>query len=202
MESDEEHEMQALTRTDLMSLEEYEQVRPQFRQRIKNHKKSRIVALGEHVTLHFEDRLTMQYQLQEILRIEKIFQADAIEAELAVYNPMIPDGVNWKATMMIEYSDVDVRKAKLSQLVGIDLLTWVRIGDHKKVFAISDEDLQRTTEDKTSAVHFLRFELDQESISAAVDNMPISAGCDHHNYTCEVVLPEGARASLLFDLSG
>ena len=193
--------MQALARTDLMSLEEYEAVRSQFRQRVRNHKKNRIVMLGEHVALHFKDRLTMQYQIQEVLRAEKIFQADAIEEELAAYNPLIPGGSNWKATMMIQYEDPAIRRAELSRLVGIDLATWVRIDGHEKAFAISDEDLQRADEDKTSAVHFLRFELDRESIAGAVGGAQISAGCDHRNYRCETIFPEGARKSLLFDLS-
>ena len=193
--------MQALVRADLMSLEEYEAVRSQFRQRVRNHKKNRIVMLGEHVALHFEDRLTMQYQVQEVLRAERIFQADAIEEELWAYNPLIPDGNNWKATMMIQYEDVDTRRAQLERLVGIDFSTWVRVGGRKKVFAISDEDLPRANEDKTSAVHFLRFEIDRESIADAVADAPISAGCDHRNYGCEVVLPEGVRKSLLFDLA-
>ncbi len=184
-----------------MSLEEYETVRSQFRQRVRNHKKNRIVMLGEHVALHFEDRLTMQYQVQEVLRAEKIFQADAIEAELAAYNPLIPDGNNWKATMMIQYQDVATRRSELARLIGIDLSTWVRVGDHEKVFAISDEDLPRADAEKTSAVHFLRFEFDPESISDAVADTPISAGCTHQNYSCEVLLLEGTRKSLLFDLS-
>ncbi len=191
--------MQPLTRADLMSLEDYEKVRGEFRKRVMEHKKNRIVAVGEHVTLHFEDRLTLQYQIQEMLRAEKIFQADGIAEELETYNPLVPDGGNWKATMMIEYKDADVRRVQLARLVGIDRLIWVMVGDRKLV-AVSDEDLERDTGEKTSAVHFLRFELDADAIAAAVGGAAISAGCDHENYICAVTLPDSAREALVRDL--
>ncbi len=191
--------MQPLTRADLMSLEDYEKVRGEFRKRVMEHKKNRIVAVGEHVTLHFEDRLTLQYQIQEMLRAEKIFQADGIAEELETYSPLVPDGGNWKATMMIEYKDADVRRVQLARLVGIDRLIWVKVGD-RKLFAVSDEDLERDTGDKTSAVHFLRFELDADSIAAVIGGAAISAGCDHENYICAVTLPDSAREALVRDL--
>lgn len=187
--------MQPLTRSDLMSLEDYDAARDEFRRRVIAHKKNRIVALGDHVTLHFEDRLTIQYQVQEILRAEKIFQAAGIDEELEAYNPLIPDGGNWKATMMIEYEDVEVRRVQLAKLIGIDRLTWVQVGDGAKVFAISNEDLERETEDKTSAVHFLRFELPPGDAAA------VAIGCDHPDYACAAVLPDPAREALAGDLS-
>lgn len=193
--------MQPLTRADLMSLEDYAAARAEFRRRVIAHKKNRVVAIGEHVTLHFEDRLTIQYQIQEILRAEKIFEAAGITEELEAYNPLIPDGGNWKATMMIEYEDAAVRQARLAGLIGIDRLTWVEVGGGGKLFAISDEDLERETEDKTSAVHFLRFELPPDAISAAADGAPVGAGCDHENYACAVTLPDAVREALIRDLS-
>ncbi len=193
--------MQPLTRSDLMSLEDYDVARAEFRKRVIAHKKNRVVAVGEHVTLHFEDRVTIQYQIQEILRAEKIFRADGVAEELEAYNPLIPDGGNWKATMMIEYEDVAVRQAQLAKLIGIDRLTWVKVGDGGKVFAVSNEDLERETEDKTSAVHFLRFELPPGAIAAAAGGAAISAGCDHENYVCAVSLPDSVREALVGDLS-
>ncbi len=193
--------MQPLTRSDLMSLEDYDAARAEFRKRVIAHKKNRVVAVGEHVTLHFEDRLTIQYQIQEILRAEKIFQAGGVAEELEAYNPLIPDGGNWKATMMIEYEDAAARRARLAELIGIDRLTWVKVGDGAKVFAVSNEDLERETEDKTSAVHFLRFELPPDAVSGAVGGAVVSAGCDHQNYACAVTLADAMRKSLVGDLS-
>ncbi len=183
-----------------MSLEHYEEEREEFRRRVMRHKKNRIVALGENVTLHFEDRLTIQYQVQEMLRAEKIFQAAGISGELEAYNPLIPDGSNWKATMMIEYEDVAVRQMQLARLIGIGRSVWVRVGDGEKVFAISNEDLDRETGDKTSAVHFLRFELDAGSVAAVVDGTAVSVGCDHQNYTRAVTLSEATCTALVSDL--
>ena len=151
--------MNKLNREDLMSLEQYAEARPEFRRQVMAHKKNRQVALGENARLYFEDRLTMQYQVQEMLRIEKIFEADGINEELEAYNPLIPDGTNWKATFMMEYDDPAERRVQLAQLIGIEKSIWVRVGDHPKVNPIANEDLDRETEDKTSSVHFLRFEL-------------------------------------------
>ena len=193
--------MQRLAREDLMSLEAYEEVRGGFRAEVMEHKKTRMVALDKHVTLYFEDRLTIQYQIQEMLRAEKVFQVDGINEELEAYNPLIPDGSNWKATMMIEYEDAEVRRRKLSQLIGIDRLVWVKVGDGGKIFAISNEDLERETEDKTSSVHFLRFELTAAAVSAAINGSAISVGCDHENYTCSSVLADPVSKMLVSDLS-
>ena len=150
--------MQKLTREDLYSLEQYATVRPEFRERVIAHKRNRRIALGTNAALYFEDRLTMQYQVQEMLRIERIFERSGIEDELQAYNPLIPDGSNWKATFMIEFPEVEERKAMLARLVDVENRVFVRIGDLDKVYAIADEDLDRTDEDKTSSVHFLRFD--------------------------------------------
>lgn len=190
-----------LTRANLMSLEAYDEARAGFRARVMEHKKNRIVHIGENVTLYFEDRLTIHYQVQEMLRAEKIFDAAGIAEELDAYNPLIPDGRNWKATMMIQYEDVEERRARLAQLIGIDRSAWMRVGECDKIFAISNEDLDRETDEKTSAVHFLRFELDDASISAARDGAAINAGCDHEGYTYAVKLPDVSRRSLVNDLS-
>ncbi len=191
--------MRKLRRDDLYSLEEYAVARDDFRARVMEHKKNRTVAIGDHVTLYFEDRLTMHYQVQEMLRVEKIFEARGIDEEIASYNPLIPDGANWKATMMIEYPDPEHRAARLRELVGIDTKTWVRVGEHPRVYAISNEDLERTTAEKTSAVHFLRFELSPAMVAAAADG-GIEAGVAHDHYTVSTKLPEAARQSLLGDL--
>ena len=193
--------MEPLTRADLMSLETYTEARTEFRRKIIEHKKNRTVALGDNATLYFEDRLTIQYQIQEMLRAEKVFEVDGINEELDAYNPLIPSGHNWKAAMMIEYTDVEIRRARLAELIGIDRLTWVQVGEVDKVFAISNEDIKRETGDKTSAVHFLRFELEDDSVSTALDGAPISLGCDHENYLQVVTLPEPVRKALISDLS-
>lgn len=185
-----------------MSLEQYARQRLDYRARVIAHKKSRRVALGPNSTLHFEDRLTMQYQIQEVLRLEKIFEANAIEEELAAYNPLIPDGTNWKATFMIEYENPTERGRALSKLIGIEGQIWVQIGDFSKVNPIANEDLVRETEEKTSAIHFLRFELSAEMIAAANNGADIKIGVDHPNYIHESgVLPHNIAASLTNDLS-
>ena len=170
-----------------MSLETYAEKRPGYRAEVMAHKKTRQVALGPNATLYFEDRITMQYQVQEILRIEKIFEAAAIDEELAVYNPLIPDGANWKATFMIEYQDEAERRVALSRLIGIERSVWMRVGEpgkgHDKIWAIANEDLQRETEDKTSAVHFLRFELSAAMVKSAQAGAEIHGGVEHRNYT-------------------
>jgi len=194
--------MPHITRDSLMSLESYAKVRPEMRAEIMAHKKNRMVELGEHVTLIFEDEKTMRYQIQEMLRAERTFEEAGIQDELAAYNPLVPDGSNWKATMMIQYSDPDERKVALAKLKGIEERVWVQVADQPKVFAIADEDMERENEEKTSAVHFLRFELDPTSIAAAKDGSPIRMGIDLAAYTVEsITLPENTRAALVLDLS-
>jgi hypothetical protein len=178
--------MSKLNREDLMSLEEYDQARPEFRQKVMAHKKNRLVRLNEHAALYFEDQLTMQYQIQEMLRIEKIFDAEGIQEELDTYNPLIPDGSNWKVTFMLEYPDVEERKQMLARLIGIEDKVWVRVDDLAKVYPIANEDLERSTEEKTSSVHFMRFELTDEMVEAAKQGAPISMGVDHAEFMVEV----------------
>ena len=193
--------MAKLTRNDLYSLETYAEMRNDFRNKVMAHKKNRRLELGDHVVLHFEDQQIMHYQVQEMLRAEKIFEASAIEEELETYNPLIPDGSNWKATMMIQYSDVDERKKMLARLKGIDDKTWVRVNGHDKVFAISDEDMERESEEKTSAVHFMRFELSPEMITDLKNGTGVAAGIDHETYSYELdPIPENISASLIADL--
>ena len=193
--------MEKLTLGDLMSLEEYHRERPQFRARVLEHKQSRQLAIGPNATLYFEDRLTIQYQIQEMLRIERIFEAEAIEDELGAYNPLIPDGGNLKATFMLEFPDVDERRAALAKLAGIERHVFCRVGDLDPVYAIADEDMDRTTQDKTSAVHFVRFELSAQSRSALKGGAPFAFGIDHPAYTHTVSpIPDATRNSLLADL--
>ena len=193
--------MNKLTREDLLSLERYAAERPAFRERVIHHKRARRLPIGPNATLHFEDRLTMQYQVQEILRTERIFEAAAIEDELEAYNPLIPDGSNWKATFMIEFDDEDERRTALGRMVGIEDRVWARVGDSDPVWAVADEDLERATEDKTSSVHFLRFELPVELAAAARGGAPIAVGIDHSEYPHAAdPAPEAIRASLAADL--
>lgn len=190
-----------LSREDLYSLEQYAEVRPAFREKVLAHKKNRRLDLGTNAALYFEDRLTMQYQVQEMLRIEKIFEADGIKEELDAYNPLIPDGSNWKATFMVEFPEVDERKAMLAQLVGIEDRVYMQVADFDRVHPIADEDLERDTEDKTSAVHFLRFELPAEQVRALKNGASLIAGIDHENYRVEVSpVPDNIRESLVADL--
>ncbi len=193
--------MQPLTRNDLYSLEDYAEVRPRFRAEILEHKKNRQLALGPHATLYFEDRRTIQYQVQEMLRIERIFEAAGIEEELNAYNPLIPDGRNLKATFMLEYPDVEERRRALEALHGIEARVWLRAAGGERTWAIADEDLERSTEDKTSAVHFLRFELDETACAAIKNGAAIGIGIDHpqYDYTVEPV-PERLRAALAADI--
>ena len=193
--------MTKLSRKDLYSLEEYSEIRDDFRARVMAHKKNRRLDLGDHVVLFFEDRLVMHYQVQEMLKAEKIFDAQGIQEELDAYNPLIPDGTNWKATMMIQYSDVAERQQMLARLVGLENRIWVRVGDLDKVYAIADEDLERATEDKTSAVHFLRFELTPTMIAEIHKGAVISAGVEHENYTATAdAIPANVAESLAHDL--
>ena len=190
-----------LSRDDLLSLEQYQESRAEIRAATMAHKKSRNLPVGPNVTLYFEDATTLKYQIQEILRAEKVFDAAGINEELEVYNAMLPTGTNWKATMMIEYVDVAERVAALSQLIGIDRQTWVQVEGFDKVYAISNEDLDRETEDKTSAVHFMRFELEPAMIAAVKQGAAISVGIDHPNYTHSVSpVPENYRKVFVNDL--
>ncbi len=194
--------MAKLTRQDLFSLEKYAEIRADFRARVIAHKKNRRVPLGEHAALYFEDALTMQYQIQEMLRIEKIFEAAGIQDELDVYNPLIPDGRNWKATFMVEYADEDERRAALARLVGIEKDIWMRVEGFDPVFPIANEDLERSTEDKTASVHFMRFELTPEMVAAVKNGGEISAGVSHRNYQATLSpLPRAIRDSLAADLA-
>ncbi len=192
--------MDKLSRNELMSLEEYAGKRDEIRAQAMAHKKPRRVAIGPHLALCFEDRITMQYQVQEMLRIEKIFEADAIQEELDTYNPLIPDGSNWKATAMLEYQDVEERKIELAKLTGIEHLVWVQVDGFGPVPAISNEDLERSTEEKTSAVHFMRFELDSKMISALKERANLSMGVDHRHYHHQVQVSDATKTSLLADL--
>ena len=192
--------MKQLTRDDLYSLEKYSAIKADFRAKVMEHKKIRRVPIGDHATLYFEDALTMQYQVQEMLRLERIFEPEAIQEELDVYNPLIPNGSNWKATFMVEYDDVEERKKALAQLIGIENSVWIKVGDFDKVFAIANEDLDRTAPDKTSAVHFMRFELTAGMVAAAKNGAAIKAGIDHPAYRKETELPPAKRASLAGDL--
>ncbi|KHF24738.1 DUF3501 family protein [Solemya velum gill symbiont] len=193
--------MQKLSRETLYSLEEYAEARPTFRAEVLQHKKNRALAIGEHATLYFEDYLTMKYQVQEMLRIEKIFEKAGIEEELDAYNPLVPDGCNWKATFMIEYGDVEERRKALEKLVGIEDKTWMQVEGFDKVYAIADEDLERTEADKTSAVHFMRFELTPEMAAAAKQGAAINGGIDHDHYNISVSpIPANIRDSLSEDL--
>jgi hypothetical protein len=193
--------MPALSRADLWSLEEYAERRPTFRQEVMAHKKNRQLALGDNARLYFEDALTIKYQIQEMLRIEKVFEAAGINEELEAYNPLIPDGHNWKATFMVEYADPAKRTQRLAQLIGIEDKVWVQVDGCDRVYPIADEDLERANETKTSSVHFLRFELTPGMIAAVQSGAAIAAGIDHPAYTVEPVrLAPEIRDSLAGDL--
>ncbi len=189
-----------ITRDDLLSLEQYSQERDDFRQQVLAHKKNRQLALGPNTTLYFEDRLTLLYQIQEMLRIEKVFEADGINEELEAYNPLIPGGRNFKATYMIEYSDPLVRAAQLEKMIGIEDLVWMQIGKRDKIWSIADEDLERSTENKTSAVHFLRIEVDDELAQALKNGEKWVVGVQHSVYTYQVEVTGETRDCLLNDL--
>lgn len=194
--------MPQITRDSLLSLEAYARVRPQMRAEIMAHKKNRMVELGEHVTLMFEDEKTMRYQIQEMLRAERTFEDAGIQDELDAYNPLVPDGTNWKATMMIEYPDPEARRVALARLKGIETRIWMQVAEQPRVYPIADEDLERETEEKTSAVHFLRYELDPASIAAVKAGGAIRVGIDLPAYTVEAMtLPENVRAALALDLA-
>ena len=190
-----------LTREDLFSLEKYSEIRNDFRKKVMEHKKDRRVAIGDHVALYFEDALTMQYQVQEMLRIEKIFEAKGIQDELDVYNSLVPDGSNWKATFMIEYQDEQERKVALKKLIGIEKKLWVRVGDLDPVYAIANEDMDRETEEKTAAVHFVRFELTPDMLAKAKSGGKISMGIDHAAYKYNVIVADNIHSALIKDLA-
>lgn len=192
--------MQKITRDKLCSLEQYDAVRREYRDRVMAHKQNRRLPIGPNATLYFEDTLTMQYQIQEMLRIERIFEAEAIQEELDTYNPLIPDGRNWKATFMIEYGDETERRRHLAQMMGIEKAVWLKVGDGERITPIADEDLERTEENKTSSVHFLRFELTLDMVAALRKGAPLSAGIDHPAYTHTVdPVPKNIRQALLAD---
>lgn len=193
--------MKKLTREELLSLEDYAAQRTEFRCRVLAHKQNRMVALGAHARLCFEDRVTMQYQVQEMLRAERIFEKDGIQDELEVYNALVPDGTNWKATFLLEYEDPEHRRKVLATLGGIEHRLWFRVGDGEPFQAIANEDLERSTEERTAAVHFLRIEVPEASRQALRNGAALSCGTDHPNYreTCDPV-PEAVRQSLLGDL--
>lgn len=194
--------MPQLTQDMLMPLEAYARARPEFRARIMAHKQNRAVRIGGNITLIFEDELTIRYQVQEMLRAERIFEEQGILDELQAYNPLIPDGSNWKATMLIEYPDEAERRVALARLRGIESRVWVRVGDLEPIFAIPDEDLERANDEKTSAVHFLRFELPASAIEALRAGTGVSAGVGHPELTVHVkAIPEILRESLIADLA-
>ena len=192
--------MSKLTREDLMSLEQYAERRPAFRDRVLAHKRHRRVSIGPALNLYFEDRLTIQYQVQEMLRIEKIFEADGIEEELGAYNPLIPDGGNLKATAMLEYQDVEERKRKLALLRGIEDMVWLQVEGFDRVFAISNEDLERSNTEKTSAVHFMRFELEPDMIAALRSGAVLHLGTSHEFYQHVTAVGADIHQALLADL--
>ena len=193
--------MNQLTRDDLMGLEQYARHRTEFRARVLAHKANRCVRLGANANLYFEDRLAMQYQVQEMLRIERIFEPEGIEEELSAYNPLIPAGTNWKATFMLEYVDAEERQQALARMVGIEDRMWVEVDGFERVFGIADEDLKRASEEKTSAVHFLRFELDEQMRAAVHEGAAVIMGIDHDAYRETTQVPENVRASLAADLT-
>lgn len=192
--------MKNIKQAELYSLEQYARMREDFRAEVMQHKKHRQLAIGPHLTLYFEDRMTIQYQIQEMLRVERIFEDEGIRDELDTYNPLIPDGSNLKATMMIEFEKAEERAARLAEMVGIEDAVWLRVGELDKVMAIADEDLERASGDKTSAVHFLRFEFTGEMIEALRDGAVLSAGVEHAAYSHVIEsVPENIRNSLIGD---
>ena len=192
--------MDKLSVTDLMPLEQYARERPGFRTRVLQHKELRKLTVGPNATWLFEDRLTVQYQVQEMLRTERIFEPEGIAEELGAYNPLIPDGSNWKVTLLLEYEPTE-RPAALARLRGVEHRCFVQVDGSERVFGIADEDLPRENAEKTSAVHFLRFELQPPMIAALRSGAALSAGIDHEHYRYALVLSAPARAALLADLS-
>jgi len=194
--------MPKIERDSLLTLEAYAKQRNAFRAKVIAHKKDRTVHLGDHVTLIFEDELTMRYQIQEMLRIERIFEDAGIQDELDVYNPLVPDGRDFKATLMVEYPDIEERRRRLAELKGIEDRVWVQVEGCERVYAIADEDLERETEEKTSSVHFLRFDLTDEMAQALKYGVGLAVGVDHPAYTAALdTLPANIRNSLAGDLA-
>ena len=194
--------MAQVTRDSLMTLEVYARARPQFRARVMAHKKNRTLQLGGGVTLLFEDELTIRYQIQEMLRAERVFEDAGVQDELDAYNPLIPDGANWKATLMIEYPEVKERHRMLARLIGIEDRVWVQVEGQARVYAIADEDLDRDNAEKTSAVHFLRFELDPTMVQALKKGAALAVGVDHPAYSAAVgAVDPAVRNSLVNDLA-
>jgi TusA-related sulfurtransferase len=194
--------MPQITRESLLTLEAYAKARKDFRTEVMAHKKQRTVHLGEHLTLLFEDELTIRYQIQEILRVEKTFEEAAIQDELDAYNPLVPDGHNWKATLLIEYEDIGERKEALSSLKGVEDRVWVQVGTAPRVYAIADEDLERENDAKTSAVHFVRFEVTRPMVDNLNRGNALAIGVDHPAYTFTLrEVAEDTRRALLGDLS-
>ncbi len=193
--------MPRIERASLMTLEAYARARPQFRARVMAHKKDRTVHLGEHLTLIFEDELTMRYQIQEMLRAERIFEESGIQEELDAYNPLIPDGRNFKATMMLEYSDVEQRRVWLERLIGIEDKVWIQAEGFERVWAVADEDLERENERKTSSVHFLRFELSDEIAAALKAGAALAIGVEHPHCTVRLQTSAAVRDALVKDLA-
>jgi len=193
--------MPQIARESLLSLEAYARARNEFRARAIDHKRRRAVHVGEHLTLQFEDELTVRYQIQEMLRIERIFEEEGIRGELDAYNPLVPDGSNWKATMLLEYPDPDERRVRLAELKGIERRVWVQIEGCERIHAVADEDLERENDEKTSSVHFLRFELRPEMIEALRRDAALSMGVDHPRYQVSVQVGAQTRSSLAEDLA-
>lgn len=194
--------MARISRDSLMTLEAYSRERSKFREKVLAHKKHRTLGVGPNVTLVFEDELTMRYQVQEMLRVERIFEEEGIQDELDAYNPLVPDGSNWKATMLIEYPDVEERRRMLPKLIGLEDKVWVRVEGSPTVYAIADEDLERENDEKTSSVHFLRFELDDAMKARLRAGAALSVGVEHPNYSARIAeVSDAVRASLIGDLS-
>jgi len=194
--------MPQITRDTLMPLEAYAKARPEFRAKVMAHKKDRVLHLGGNITLIFEDELTIRYQVQEMLRAERIFEEEGINDELEAYNPLVPDGSNWKATMMIEYPDENERRVWLAKLIGVEDRVWMQVAGCDRVYAIADEDLERENAEKTSSVHFMRFELTPAMVKALRGGAGLAAGVDHPNYSVTVErVGDATRASLMADLA-
>lgn len=190
----------SITKDNLMTLEAYSKYRKEHKPAIIAHRRLRSVALGDHITMQFESEMTIRYQIQEMLRIEKIFEEEAIQDEIDTYAPLVPNGNNWKATMLIEYSDVEERRIALSRLIGIEDRMYIEVAGYPKVYAIADEDLDRENEEKTSAVHFVRFQFSPAIVSAIKSGASVKLGCDHANYTMNVVISDDTLQALKLDL--
>jgi len=189
-----------ITRDSLMTLEAYSKARHDIKAQVIPHRRLRSVALGEHITAQFEDEKTIRYQIQEMLRVEKVFDDDGINQEIEAYAPLVPDGTNWKATMLIEYPDPNERKRELARLIGVEDRMFVEVEGHARVYAIADEDLPRENDEKTSAVHFIRFELPAAARAAVIAGAAVRLGCDHANYPAHVSIAPETLASLAGDL--